>query len=253
MTVPDRLLSPEQFVQRTKATVRLLGAAFGDEPTFDTRARELGIDRWSFYFGGRAGVLGPTSADVVAAACGFFGADLVEASWANALSAHDCETLVNADIDLCVRWWRDRLRDQFESTDDLVRLTSCVIEHADANGRPLFAAWRRRARQSAEGVERLALNMLCLREHRGGSHIIAVAAAGLAPLDAVMASGGRRKALASGFTLQPLQHGDVKVNLMEVEEVTDQLAAKSFTHVTAIERGRLAVLLEQVRVMTKSG
>ncbi len=61
-----------------------------------------------------------------------------------------------------------------------------------------------------------------------------------------MASGGRRKGLANGFPLQSIQHGEVKVNLVEVERVTDGLAAQSVTHVTAIERGRLAALLEQL-------
>jgi hypothetical protein len=48
------------------------------------RGQELGLARWPFSFGGRAGVLGDVDADVVAAVCGFFAPALVRESWSTA-------------------------------------------------------------------------------------------------------------------------------------------------------------------------
>ncbi len=60
----EPVLTPEETARRVKAAVIGVGAAFGHERAFAEAGRRLALDRWAFYFGARAGVLGPVDADV---------------------------------------------------------------------------------------------------------------------------------------------------------------------------------------------
>src|SRR2546429_9856078 len=63
---------------------RALSALGGDYMTSQaarTAAKDLGMRGWTFYFGGRAGVLGSVEPEVVHAIVGFFPAEHVVASW----------------------------------------------------------------------------------------------------------------------------------------------------------------------------
>jgi hypothetical protein len=70
--------------------------AFGHEAAFSDAGRQLGLDQWAFYFGARAGVLGPVDAEVVMAVCGFFSPSLVHPAWESALAAASPAELVAA-------------------------------------------------------------------------------------------------------------------------------------------------------------
>jgi hypothetical protein len=87
---------------------------------------------------------------------------------------------------------------------------------------------------------RLALALQAAREHRGGSHLVAVAAAGIAPLQAVMS--GRYGATNAEFFGWPQPWPDPEVArdaMMQVEHVTDTMVQPAFTTLTAEERAEL--------------
>lgn len=230
-------MDPEETARAVKPAVVGLGAAFGHEPSFAEHGARLGLDRWAFYFGGRAGVLGAVSAEVVAAACGFFALDFVRPSWTAAL-AKDLDEIVRTDVRLCVEFARAR----FGEVARAAVLTGRVVEAADAAGRVLFAAWRFLENPADDPAAVLGLNLLRLREHRGGSHLLAVAAEGLTPLEAILAGPGERKALANGWR-PPLPAVPDRARLEAAERRTDRLAGAPFAALTEDERVELADLL----------
>lgn len=141
MIADEPALTPEGTGRRVKAAVIHVGAAFGHEAAFSDAGRQLGLGRWSFYFGARAGVLGPVDAEVVTAVCGFFSPSLVRPAWESALAAASPAELVAEDVRLCIARARRHLG-QLPGIDHLASLISRVVAAADASGRPLFAAWR---------------------------------------------------------------------------------------------------------------
>lgn len=239
-------MTPGDVVRRTKHVVIGVGAAFGSDPLYRARGQHLGLSRWPFYFGGRAGVLGDVDADVVVAACGFFAPELVREAWSTARATASLATIVHADVEECVRWART-VYGNVAGLERLADLAEQVVEAADPTGRALFAAWRSHAVAADDPAARVALALLRLREHRGGSHLIAVLASGLTPLTAILAGPGQVKAAANGWRPPwpaiPVSAGDT---LDRVEQLTDELAAAPYASLAPTERAELVELLDQV-------
>ncbi|GAA2878305.1 hypothetical protein GCM10020220_080090 [Nonomuraea rubra] len=172
------MVTPEDVVRHTKQTVIFMGAAFGKTDRFRARGEGLGLSRWPFYFGARAGVLGDVDAEVVTAACGFFSPDLVRNAWDTARAVVPLTSLVEADVEECTHWARTTYGDLPE-LDQLADLAERVVEAAEPTDRPLFAAWRSLAVADEDPASRVAFALLRLREHRGASHLIAIHEHGL--------------------------------------------------------------------------
>jgi hypothetical protein len=237
-------LTPEETARTVKAAVTRVGAAFGDENAFTDAGRRLGLDRWAFYFGGRAGVLGPVDADVVAAVCGFFAPGLVRPAWESALAAAAPRDIVAEDARLCVAWARRHLAG-LHGVGRLADLADRVVAAADASGRALFAAWRALPNPASDAAARAGLGLLRLREHRGASHLLAVAAEGLTPVAAILAGPGPAKAAANGWPAPyPPAAGDASCRLAAAERRTDVLAGAAYACLDEGERAELVELLE---------
>jgi hypothetical protein len=223
-----------------------LGAAFGADATFDETARRLGLSHWAFYFGARAGVLGRVDPEVVTAACGFFAPNFVATAWYEAIDALDPTTIVAADVRLCLTWARTHLPDRLDP-DGLARLADLaerVVAAADATGRPLFAAWRALPARADDPAGRVALALLRLREHRGASHLISVAAEGLTPLEAILVDAGQRKAAANGWLPPYPQTVVARTRMLAADRRTESLAGRPYAVLSEPERIELVALME---------
>jgi hypothetical protein len=243
MVAGEPALTPEETARRVKQAVIHLGAAFGHEAAFADAGRRLGLDQRAFYFGARAGVLGPVDSDVVVAVCGFFAPGLVRPAWDSALSAASPGELVAADVSLCVAWARRHLAD-LPGIDRLADLTGRVVGAAETSGRPLFAAWRALPDPAADPPARAGLALLRLREHRGSGHLLAVAAEGLTPLEAILAGPGPEKAAANGWRPPYPPLGAAPQLLTAAERRTDRLAGKPYACLDDGERAELVILLQ---------
>jgi hypothetical protein len=142
-------------------------------------------DFFVLYAGGRAGVMGDVTAEQVCSAFGFFDPGLVGKVWPKVLEAarpseiatvfaaamaHAAEQTWNADASATV-----------------VRLGTVVADSVTALGMPLFTGWRALPRpDSAPGAAALVVHTL--RELRGDVHIQSVAASGMAPIEAEVAT-----------------------------------------------------------------
>jgi hypothetical protein len=240
-------MTPEEAVRHSKYVVIELGAAFGHDPRSRARGRRLGLARWPFYFGGRAGVLGEVDADVVTAACGFFAPSLVAQAWSTARARGSLGRIVEVDVEECLRWGRN-VYGEVPGLERSADLLERVVAAADSSGRPLFAAWRSLVVQADDPAARVALALLRLREHRGGSHLIAVLAHGHTPLTAILTGPGAAKARANGWTEPwPAMPPSARGALERAERLTDDLSARPYAGLNAGERAELAELLDQLK------
>jgi hypothetical protein len=191
-------------------------------------------------------VLGDVDADVVTAACGFFAPDLVREAWSTARAAAPLAVIVRADIEECLHW-AHKVYGGLAGLERLAHLAEQVVEAAPPAGRPLFAAWRSYAAPADDPVTRVALALLRLREHRGGSHLIAVLDSGLTPLTAILAGPGPGKAEANGWRPPwPAVPPSATAALAEAERLTDALSAAPYASLSQEERIELIDLLDQV-------
>jgi len=158
-------------------------------PPADALAEKLGMrsgrDVWIV---GRAGVLGDSDADVAAAGLGFLAPARVRAAWESLPPGLTHRQVADAYTELCCRWGAETLctfdTGRIASLDELGR---AIADAADGSIGTVFAGWR--AQPQPDDVNaRAALTMHVLRELRGGAHIAAIAACGITPLQAVLAS-----------------------------------------------------------------
>ena len=217
------------------------------EPATRAAGRELDYDGWPFYLAGRAGVLGPVGPEIVAAAVAFFPPSFIEAQWKIALDAGPLPRAVAAYLAQCHRWGNEHLRNA-PGLDRLCALAEKVISAAPIAGRPLFAGWATLPlpQGPARRAARAAQLMQVLREHRGGAHVVAVAAAGLAPLTAVLADPASGVDVARYFRWPPPYPEptarDIAVRA-EAERTTNALVGNDLETLSGAERSELVDLL----------
>lgn len=176
----EKVLKPiQQFVRGWMMSPGTLarGARFGLDPTTN-----------HFWIVGRAGVMGDCTWPVAAGGLAFLEPGVVRRAW-EAVS----EGVSRLDVALeyarcCTNWGRGELaRFDAESLTRINELGRRVADAVPYSMGGLFAGWRA-VPEPADVGARVALTMHVLRELRGAAHIAAVAAVGLTPLDAVLAS-----------------------------------------------------------------
>src|SRR5689334_8925943 len=103
---------------------------------------ETGLSGWAPYFRGRCGVLGDVDADVVAAAAGFFPAEVVRGSWEAGRSIPAAGAAARY-AEVADRFGRRKLAGlSEEDAERLAGLLAAVCGNADVVAAPLFAGWR---------------------------------------------------------------------------------------------------------------
>ncbi len=203
-----------------------------------------------FWVVGRAGVLGSCPVEVAAGAIAFEPLHKVERAWHNVPAG-----LTHYDVAL---HYKDRITEWGERAfanvdpgalviiDDLGRR---IVDAAPACLGVLFTGWRRLpVPDSLAG--RAALTIHLLREIRGASHIAAITACGLTPLDAILAAThppprtGPEYAERLGFEGPFRDPAEVRDQRVEAERLTASILVPYFD---VLSPGELAAFGSAVR------
>lgn len=197
---------------------------------------------YAYYFAGRGGVLGDVDADVVRSAFGFFEPALVRKMWDAGIAVEGARASAARYGAACAEWGRSRLVG-FEGAARLADLIRHVVDSADPMGMPMFAGWRAERRPTdPAGLAYFAMHLL--RELRGSAHVVAVAATGMAPFDAILVSGGEGRAQQFGWTA-PFPDVSHLVELRaKAEALTDEIMTRFFDR--ALNAEESAELLDLV-------
>jgi hypothetical protein len=186
-------LSSHQAVQAVSRTIHDVGTTWMLDGEIARHAKRHGYgEGLQFYFAGRGGVLGDVDAGVVTAAMGFWAPELARAMWDEGVAVAGAREGARQYAQACADWGDQHLAG-FEGGERLARLAEQLVDAADIAGLPLFAGWRSMPRP-APAPARLIHLIHLLRELRGGMHLLAVTAAGLSPLEAMLASDGAGQA-----------------------------------------------------------
>jgi hypothetical protein len=227
-------MTPQECAAAVAHPIGDFGSRFMLDPSVYSAVNDLGYEGFDFYFVGRGGVLGDGPSDAAEAAMAFMHSEFVRASWDRGRAAAPVHVTVERFAEQCAQWGRDH----FTADVDYLRvgeLATLAINQAPAAGIPLFAAWRALPVPS-DGKGAVAHQLNVLREFRGGSHIIALLASGLTPLDAVLTNAGTFVAQMFGH---PGPFGEVdhlRETAQQAEILTTSLAARAFAGLTETER-----------------
>lgn len=233
-------MTPEQAVRGCAGPVGRLGAAWMFDATTDARGKALGLSTWSWYHCGRGGVLGDADASVAGAAFGFFPPALQRKAWDRGRAVLPVGDIAMEYARACADWGR-RTLSSVPAAGRLADLLQIAAGAAEPAGIPVFAGWRALAPSVADDdPARLALGLHVMREHRGGLHLIAVVAEGVAPLQAVV-SGRYGPANAQFFGWpQPWPDPAIATEAMaRAEARTDDLVRPAFAALAADQRAEL--------------
>lgn len=238
-------MTPEEAAVASSGPIYELGEAFMlARPTLK-KGPALGFPKgWSFYFAGRGGVLGDVVPDIIAAAMPFFPAPWVQQQWLLGRAVMEPSAAAAAYAEACQDWGREHL-DGAPELDRLVDLLRRLTAAAEPAGAPLFAGWR--AMPLPDDAPGAAAQLAhVMREHRGALHTMVVLTSGLEPLEAVVASAGHPRAQFNNWPEPYPDPDDLVEEYAEVEELTDELAAKPYNALSEAEREELVTVLQGV-------
>lgn len=170
-------MTPEELVAAACPKIATLGWSFYFVPETGAAAKELGLDRFRFYFLGRGGVLGDVEAPVVASAFGYFKPQLVALMWDSAKEVVAPRDAGRAFFEVCADHGRRRVAD-VDGLDAFCAAAEVVNAAADPTALTLYAGVR--CEPLADDFPGRALQLVTvLRELRGSAHLLAVRAVGL--------------------------------------------------------------------------
>lgn len=215
------------------------------DPTTYAAAAQHGYAGLDFYFSGRCGVLGDVDASVVVAALGFFEASNVTTLWDQGCAIAGAATAASRFADSCAQWGRDHFGPDVDYAD-LADLAGRVVDATPSAGLPLFAGWRALPLPD-DAIGAAAHRLNTLRELRGGSHLIAIVAADVSPLEAVLSTGGAPNAELFGYTGPFPDVDHVAAPMAAAEVTTNRLTARGFAALDDTERERLVELVRATR------
>ncbi|HEX2850393.1 MAG TPA: hypothetical protein VHN98_07560 [Acidimicrobiales bacterium] len=179
-------MTPEETAAATAQAIVQAGTGFMTNPSTFAHGGDLGFSGLDFYVVGRGGVLGDTSADVVAAAFVFWSPEVIRKAWD---AGREVMPPFSAAEEFAIAGhkWAEATWPDGVDYDRLAELAGRVAEGADFAGAPLFAGWRLLDVPTSPKAHVLHY-LNGLRELRGAIHAGAVLAAGLRPTEAVAIS-----------------------------------------------------------------
>lgn len=239
-------MTPEEAAAATAGPIVGIGGGFMIARPTLKKGPALGFPKgWAFYFSGRGGVLGDVVPEVIAAAFMYFPLERVRTEWRAGREVMEPRAAAAAYAEACQDWGREHLGD-VEDTGRLATLLQRVVDAADPAGAPVFAGWRTMP-LPGDGPGAVAQLLQVLREFRGGMHGAAVLAAGLTPLEAVVAGGGEGNAEFFGWERPYPDAEPLRDRHRQALATTDRLAARPYAALDEAERRELVERLNALQ------
>ncbi|MCB0998738.1 MAG: hypothetical protein KDB40_05520 [Acidimicrobiales bacterium] len=237
-------------VDQMDARINQLGASLYFDANTIAHAGEAGYsDFFVLYAGGRAGVMGDVTAEQVCSAFAFFDPGLVAKVWPKVVAAgrpSEIATVFAAAMAHAAEAGWDEA-----ASATVARLGGVVGASVTALGMPLFAGWRALARPSTpQGAA--ALEVHTLRELRGDVHVQSVAAAGMAPIEAEVATRRGTAGLEMhGWRGEFPDHEPLLARFADVEAQTSSRMQRIYA--SALSDAQLTELADAVAALAPTG
>lgn len=223
-----------------------MGAAFYFIPETLAVGKSLGLGGMEFYVQGRAGQMGNTEPEAVAAAFGYFKPALLKSVLDAANAKSEPRVSGAAFMNACATMSRAKLSG-IANLDALVAVLDKVNDAADGDGLALYAAINSE-KLADDAAGRLLQLIAILREFRGSAHLVALRAAGVNSRTAhYMKRPDMWKQFGYTEEETPVITDAVKAARAEAENITDRIVEPAFAVLSDAERTVLVDGLHAVK------
>jgi hypothetical protein len=223
-----------------------MGAAFYFIPETLAVGKAMGLGGMEFYVQGRAGQMGNTEPEAVAAAFGYFKPALLKSVLDAANAKSEPRVSGAAFMNACATMSRAKLSGVAD-LDALVAILEKVNNAADGDGLALYAAINTE-KLAEDAAGRLLQLIAILREYRGSAHLVALRASGV---DSRTAHYMKRPDMWKqfGYTEEeaPVITDAVKAARAEAENITDRIVEPAYAVLSDAERNVLVDGLNAVK------
>jgi hypothetical protein len=223
-----------------------MGAAFYFIPETLAVGKAMGLGGMEFYVQGRAGQMGNTEPEAVAAAFGYFKPALLKSVLDAANAKSEPRVTGAAFMNACATLSRAKLSG-VANLEALVAVLDKVNNAADGDGLALYAAINSE-KLADDAAGRLLQLIAILREYRGSAHLVALRAAGVNSRTAhYMKRPDMWKQFGYTEEEAPEITDAVKVARAEAENITDRIVEPAFAVLSDAERTVLVDGLHAVK------
>ena len=223
-----------------------MGAAFYFIPETLAVGKAMGLGGMEFYVQGRAGQMGNTEPEAVAAAFGYFKPALLKSVLDAANAKSDPRVTGAAFMNACATLSRAKLSG-VANLEALVAVLDKVNNAADGDGLALYAAINSE-KLADDAAGRLLQLIAILREYRGSAHLVALRAAGVNSRTAhFMKRPDMWKQFGYTEEEAPEITDAVKAARAEAENITDRIVEPAFAVLSDAERTVLVDGLHAVK------
>ncbi len=232
-------MNPEETAAVTATPISALGRSYFFAEVVGEAMVESGFSGLPGYVGGRGGVLGDDAgADVVVSAFALFNPAFVEAGWSQT-KEQGSPTDAAAALAVGLGRWAADTFGHLEGLDEFAAAARTVFDAAVPMSQALYAGWRAMpVPDNAAAATALALQTL--RELRFGFHVHALSAAGMSPVEAVMAQAGPRQAQMFGWSEPFPDPEPLKAAHQKAEDITSARMAEVYEAIDAGQRAHVA-------------
>lgn len=239
-------MNNQELLNAACPLINEMGAAFYFVPETLAAGKELGLGGMEFYVQGRAGQMGNTTPEAVAAAFGYFKPTLLKSVLDAANAKVDPRTSGAAHMKACADLSRAKLS-QVSNLDGLVAILDKVNNAADPDGLALYAAIKTET-LAEDSAGRLLQLIAILREFRGSAHLVALRVAGLASKTAhAVKRPDMWKQFGYSEEEMPEINDATHKAMAEAESYTDKLVEPAFAVLNDAERTALVAGLTEVK------
>jgi len=238
-------MTPEELVERACPIIGESGGHWMFSPDTGAIGEALGFrDFFVFYVTGRGGALGDVSAEVVAAAKGFFAPELVANIWAEGRQVMTPPQAASAYAEACGQYGRQHLT-AVENLGDYCDLANKILGRTNLAGYAMFAAWMNQPRADDPHAQAMQLTNL-LREYRGGAHLCATLTHGVSPKHAVGLDGGPSRLKVFGWPQDTVADPETAEAHEAAERATSLMVLGAYSALSEAEADRFMAVLESI-------
>lgn len=239
-------MNNQELLDAACPLINEMGSAFYFIPETLAVGKAMGLGGMEFYVQGRAGQMGNTEPEAVAAAFGYFKPALLKSVLDAANAKSDPRVSGAAFMNACATMSRAKLSG-VANLDALVAVLDKVNNAADGDGLALYAAINSE-KLADDAAGRLLQLIAILREYRGSAHLVALRAAGV---DSRTAHYMKRPDMWKqfGYTEEeaPVITDAVKAARAEAENITDRIVEPAYAVLSDAERTVLVDGLHAVK------
>ena len=237
-------MTPEDVAAATATPIAALGRSYYFNETTNAALAEAGFSGISGYVGGRGGVLGDVSTDVVVSAFALFNPTFVEMGWRQTKEQGSPPDAAAALATGIGRWSADTFG-HLDGLDDFAAAARAVFDATEPMSQALYAGWRAMpVPDDPAAATGLALQIL--RELRFGFHIHALSAVGMAPVEAVVAQSGPQQAQMFGWSEPFPDPESLKAVHRQAEEITSARMNEVYEAIDADQRAHVAATVAAI-------